>query len=214
MTAGKRIGFSDLVALIANREVKGRVIIAMAGAPGSGKSAVAERLTRELNSQQRDSTAILPMDGFHFDDAVLRQLGLYERKGAPETFDVAGLKHSLTRMRRNLESSVAVPVFDRDLELSRAAARLIPRSVRRVIVEGNYLLVKQEPWLSLHDLFDITIMLDVDQNVLRERLRQRWVGYGMSAAEVARKVEQNDLPNGEIVARTSIEAGYYLDNTG
>ena len=213
MAAGKRIGFSDLVALIANREVKHRVIIAMTGAPGSGKSAVAERLTGELNSQQRDSTAILPMDGFHFDDAVLRQLGLYERKGAPETFDVPGLKHTLTRMRRNLESSVAVPVFDRDLELSRAAARLIPRSVRRVIVEGNYLLVKQEPWSSLHELFDLTIMLDVHQNVLRERLRQRWVGYGMSAAEVARKVEENDLPNGRIVARTSVEAGFYLDNT-
>ncbi|MBV8574885.1 MAG: zeta toxin family protein, partial [Acetobacteraceae bacterium] len=68
MAAGKHVGFSELVALIASREVEDRVIIAIAGAPGSGKSAIAERLTRELNGQQPDSTAILPMDGFHFDD--------------------------------------------------------------------------------------------------------------------------------------------------
>jgi pantothenate kinase len=36
------------------------------------------------------SAAVVPMDGFHYDDAVLAGLGLSGRKGAPETFDFGG----------------------------------------------------------------------------------------------------------------------------
>lgn len=163
--AGTRIAYDALVALIGRQVRDDRSIIAIAGAPGSGKSALAERLTGELNQRQAGSTAILPMDGFHFDDGVLRELGLHARKGAPETFDVAGLVHMLTRLKRNQEPRIAVPVFDRDLEIARAGARLIAQSVRGVIVDGNYLLLKQEPWSQLHPLFDLTVLVDVPRAV-------------------------------------------------
>lgn len=209
----KRIKLEELVVLIARQERRDRTVVAVAGAPGSGKSTLAESLVGKLNEQQVGSTAILPMDGFHFDDNVLRQLGLHARKGAPETFDVAGLLHTLNRLKRNQESSIAVPVFDRDLELARAGARLIPQSVRRVIVEGNYLLLGQEPWSRLHELFDITIMVDVPRHILRKRLNQRWLDYENLPAEVALKVEGNDLVNGELVAKNSVEAAFYLRQT-
>ena len=106
-----------------------------------------------------------------------------------------------------------MPVFDRDLELARAGARLIPQSVRRVMVEGNYLLLNEEPWSRLHEIFDLTIMVEVPRHILRDRLNQRWLGHGLASADVARKVEGNDLPNGDIVARRSIEAAFYLIHT-
>ncbi|MBL9061149.1 MAG: hypothetical protein JNL31_01195, partial [Tabrizicola sp.] len=45
------------------------------------------------------------------------------------TFDVGGLYHTLQRMRARDEAEVAVPVFDRKIEIARAGARLIPREV-------------------------------------------------------------------------------------
>lgn len=78
------------------------------------------------------------MDGYHFVDMVLVPRGLRPRKGAPETFDVAGLHHMLLRLRRDEEAEIAVPVFDRRIEIA--------RSVRHVIVEGNYLLLGRPGW--------------------------------------------------------------------
>lgn len=115
-----------------------RRIITIVGAPGSGKSTLAEQLVGRLNEDPEGYAALLPMDGYHYDDRVLIERGLRARKGAPETFDVVGLVHMLDRLRRDEEDEIAVPVFDRDLEVSRAGARLIPHAVRALIVEGNY----------------------------------------------------------------------------
>src|SRR5688572_33087414 len=114
---------------------------------------------------------VLPIDGYHFDDRVLVQRGLRPRKGAPDTFDVAGFYHMLHRLKRNEESEIAVPVFDRDLEIARAGARLIPRSVRHLIIEGNYLLLDRPGWSSLRGLFDTTIMISVPEAVDRKSTR-------------------------------------------
>ncbi len=51
------------------------------------------------------------------------------------------------------KTDIAVPVFDRTLELSRAAARLIPGTARHILVEGNYLLLDQPGWRELADFF-------------------------------------------------------------
>jgi pantothenate kinase len=61
MITGKRIELNELVVLIARQEPGSRRIIAIAGAPGSGKSALADSITRKLNEEQVGSTAILPM---------------------------------------------------------------------------------------------------------------------------------------------------------
>ena len=63
-------------------------------------------------------------EGIWEEDRVLIERGLRARKGAPETFDVLGLLHMLDRLKRNQEDEIAVPVFDRDLEISRAGARV------------------------------------------------------------------------------------------
>lgn len=180
----------------------GRALIALVGAPGSGKSHVAEALREAVEGAGR-SAAVLPMDGFHYDDAVLHARGQRPEKGAPHTFDVGGLAAMLGRMKRNEEAEIAVPVFDRDLEISRAGARIIPRAVEIVIVEGNYLLLNRAPWDGLAELFDLTARLDVPEEQLRARLTARWVGYGLPEAEIRRKVEDLDLPNGRAVLAES-----------
>ena len=194
-----------LTMVVRKRGAGARSITAIAGAPGSGKSTLAERLAARLNDGEPGSAAVLPMDGYHFDDMVLVPRGLRPRKGAPQTFDVPGLAHMLARLRENREAEIAVPVFDRDLEIARAGARMIPSSVRHLIVEGNYLLLAAAPWSALHGLFDTTVMIVVPEAELRARLVARWEGYGLSQAEVMEKLEGNDLPNGRLVTTASIE---------
>lgn len=187
-----------------------RLIVALAGAPASGKSTLADRLAAMMNAEAPGAAAVLAMDGFHFDDLHLVPAGLRGRKGAPETFDVGGLGQALRRLRARDEAFVAVPVFDRELEIARAGARLIGAATPVVIVEGNYLLLDAAPWRSLRPLFDVTVFLDVPEPVLAERLARRWRGLGFEEEEVRRKLEENDLPNARRVIAESAPAQYRL----
>lgn len=198
----------ELADRIRRHHAPGRVVVALVGAPGSGKSTLAESVAARLNEIVPDNAAVLAMDGYHFDDRVLEARGLRARKGAPDTFDVAGLRHMLARLKLNAESEIAVPVFDRDLEIARAGARLIPQAVRHMIVEGNYLLLASQPWSALRDLFDVTVMIEAPEETLRARLQERWQGYGLSPDEIVSKLEGNDLPNGRFVRDFSIAADF------
>jgi len=201
-------GFWDrLRALPAGR----RALIAVAGPPGAGKSLFADGLASALDARAPGTCAVLGMDGFHFDDMVLEQRGWRDRKGAPHTFDVGGLASTLDRLRCDREDEIALPVFDRALEIARAGARLVPGSVRTVLVEGNYLLLDRAPWDALAGYFDVTLMLHAPEEVLRARLERRWADL---PAEVARaKVEANDLPNARTVLTGSRAADFDVDAT-
>jgi pantothenate kinase len=204
-----KAGLADLLAV---RAQSGRVIAAIAGGPGSGKSTVADDLAAMLNQRQAGLAAVLPMDGYHFDDLHLVPAGLRPRKGAPETFDVGGLFHTLRRLRARDEPFVAVPVFDRQIEIARAGARLIPADIPVIIAEGNYLLLDQEPWSRLRPMFDIAVLLDVPEPVLRDRLTARWKGYNLTPDEIAWKLDGNDLPNARYVMQNSAHEDYRLAN--
>ena len=168
-----------------------RYVVAIAGPPGSGKSTLAENL-RELMSQH--GSIVVPMDGFHFDNAILNQRHLRSRKGAPETFDYAGLRTLLKRIRSG-EADIAIPVFDRSMELSRAGAAVIGADVKFVFVEGNYLLLDEAPWSGMAGLFDLTIFIDVPRPELERRLLQRWQEHGKSDQDARVWVASNDMPN-------------------
>jgi pantothenate kinase len=193
----------DVLEAIRRMGTSERSIVAIAGPPGSGKSTIAGRIVDELNAGEGGSAAVVGMDGFHYDNFVLDARGLRARKGAPNTFDVAGLEHLLSRLRNNAEAEIAVPVFDRSIEISRAGALIIPRSTRFVIVEGNYLLLDQVPWTNLLRYYDVTVFLQVDDKVLRERLETRWRLLGFDSDEIQAKVVHNDLPNALVVKSQS-----------
>ena len=168
-----------------------RAIIAIAGPPGAGKSTIAEELAGLLPA---GSAANVPMDGFHYDDAVLEAKGLRARKGAPETFDFDGYEALIKRLKAG-DRDVAIPVFDRSIELSRAAAAIVPVTAKFVLTEGNYLLLDEEPWSRLAPLFDFTIFLDVPREELERRLIQRWLDHGRTPEDGRAWVNSNDLPN-------------------
>lgn len=188
-------------AIVARAAGLDRLVVAIAGAPGAGKSTLAESLCEQLTARG-ERVAVVPMDGFHFDDRVLVARGLLPRKGAPETFDVAGFAHLMRRLR-NREPDIAIPVFDRTIEIARAGAAIVPADTRIILAEGNYLLLDEAPWAGLAGAFDLTVWLDVPLDELERRLVQRWLDHGLPLDAAREKALSNDIPNACRVAAGS-----------
>jgi pantothenate kinase len=188
--------------VITAAEGRARFLVALAGPPGAGKSYCSGRLYQAIDAHLPGQTVVVPMDGYHFDNAVLGEAQL-PTKGAPHTFDAEGLRVDLERIRRH-DATVAVPIFDRPLDLARAGGRLVTPAHRIVIVEGNYLLLDQGPWRALHGLFDLRVMLEVDDATLERRLVERWLTMGQDAEGAQAKARDKDMPNARLVKTTSI----------
>ena len=174
-----------------------RFLIAIAGPPGAGKSTMADNLADTLKARS-ETAEVLPMDGFHMDNAILIERGLLARKGIPETFDVRGFL-DIIRAVRPADQDVLIPVFDRSREIAIASARVVSPEHRFIIVEGNYLLFSQGKWAELEGIFDYSVMLAPPIEVLEERLWARWRGYKLTEEEASAKVYGNDLPNGRLI---------------
>lgn len=180
-----------------------RRIVAIAGAPGSGKSTITEDVKARIDAVRPGFADILMMDGYHFDDLVLDARGHRARKGAPHTFDIDGFRATVERLRLDDGRDVAVPVFDRSIEIARAGARILAGQTRVILAEGNYLLLDEPGWRDLGPLFDLTVMIEASEQALVDRLRARWQGFGYDPAAIQAKLEDNDLPNVRLVLTNS-----------
>lgn len=181
----------------------GRVILGIAGAPGAGKSTLAEYLVAAAAARLGPgAAAYVPMDGFHLSNLQLERLGLTARKGSEPSFDGWGYAALLRRIREAGAAPVYAPGYSRILHEPVAALHVVEPSARLVVTEGNYLAVGEGPWPAARACLDALWFLETPEAVREGRLHGRHTSTG-STPEVARaRVEGNDRPNGELVAAT------------
>ncbi|MBT0956576.1 nucleoside/nucleotide kinase family protein [Alphaproteobacteria bacterium KMM 3653] len=184
-----------------------RRMVAVAGAPASGKSTLAEALAQALGAAGC-AASVVPMDGFHLSNRILQARGLLPRKGAPESFDAEGFVALMPRLRD--APSVVYPLFDRARDLAEAGAGALDADCDTVIVEGNYLLFDAAPWRDLQPFWDISIRLTPPLPLLRQRLVDRWLAHGHSAEAAQARAEANDLPNARLIAQAALPADITL----
>jgi pantothenate kinase len=191
-----------------------RALLGITGAPGAGKSTLAEWLVRELTARGLPAVGV-PMDGFHLADVALDALGRRARKGAPDTFDADGYLALLQRLRTGT-TTVYAPAFERELEQPIAGRVAVPPETRVVVTEGNYLLVDEAPWSSVRGELDEVWFVDVDDEVRRTRLIDRHVLFGKSPEEAAQWVSVVDEPNAHLVAlgRQNADRRVEIDRLG
>lgn len=175
-------------------------IIAIAGPPGSGKSTLA----RAEVVARGPRAVVVPMDGFHFSNAVFAQKGLADRKGAPDTFDVPALASLLAALRNPGRPDLVAPDYSRELHDPVPNVIPIPADVSTVIVEGNYLGLDWPQWDALRPLIDELWFLDVPWAVTRERLIARRIATGRDEHEAHQWVDSVDHANDRIVREHTV----------
>ncbi|WP_203859225.1 nucleoside/nucleotide kinase family protein [Plantactinospora mayteni] len=174
-----------------------RRLLGITGAPAAGKSTLAGLLVTALDG----IAELVPMDGFHLAEAELHRLDRHARKGAPDTFDGAGFVALLRRLRTGTET-VYAPEFRRELEEPVAGAIPVPPSVPLVVVEGNYLLLPDQPWGEVRDLLDEVWFLDLDEAERLHRLTERHIAFGREPLAAAARARGTDQRNADLIAGT------------
>lgn len=173
-----------------------RVVIGLAGAPGVGKSTLSSSLIDHFDV----SAVVVPLDGFHLASAELERLGRADRKGALDTFDIAGYRALLKRLTSEGGDTVYAPLLDRGIEEPIAGAIAVTPQVRLIVTEGNYLLVPEAG--IERSYFDEVWYLELDDAVRRERLIARHMRFGKSLADAQRWADHRDEHNARVIGRS------------
>ncbi len=170
-----------------------RFILGIAGIPGAGKSTLASRLEGYYH------TRTVAMDGFHLFNSVLRQRNLEYRKGAPETFDLAGFLECLHQLRNIPQCFLPVPGYSRIIHDPVPGEIMVRPDHDLIIVEGNYLLLNSGGWEEVRRFLDAVWFVDIDIDLAMQRVRYRHRAKNISEAEIEEKITLNDRPNALLV---------------
>ena len=169
-----------------------RRILGIAGAPGAGKSSLAQAIARQFG----ESVQVVPMDGFHLANSELLRLGRRGRKGAPDTFDAAGYLNLMHRLKHQAADEVVyAPDYSRDAGEAIAGAIAVGPTTPLIVTEGNYLLQQDAPWNKLRGMLDEIWFLNVSDDLRRERLLARHMRFGRTEQQARDWVTHTDEPN-------------------
>lgn len=174
-----------------------RVLLGVAGSPGSGKSTFAAEFVAAMGP----IAALVEMDGFHLGNDILRARGARDRKGAPDTFDVVGFETLLSGLRDQPDLTRYAPVFSREVDSALGSAREIPAEARLIVVEGNYLLHDADGWERISPLLDSVWFLSPPEDTRVERLIERHRSHGMSERDARDWALGTDAVNARLIDR-------------
>ena len=189
-----------------------KVIAYLAAPPGAGKSTLAkflEQLSRE-RSNEVDPIRALGIDGYHFTAAYMNvttierdgeEIFMREIKGAPETFDIDLL---VEKIREARQEGTDWNVYDRNIHDVLPDYWSVEDDI--LLIEGNYLLLKEAGWTNVRVLADYSVFIDAEPHLLRERLINRKIAGGKSREEAEKFFEFSDAKNIERVLKNSARA--------
>jgi pantothenate kinase len=203
----KEISSEDAKVIVVESAVSStRTIIGIIGKPGGGKSTLSKYL---LKGMDPTLVSVVPMDGFHLSNKVLKELGRSDRKGAPDTFDVKGFTTLIERIKLDSVDPIYYPIFDRSIEESIAGQGVVYPSTRVVIVEGNYLMHDRDGWQEISPLLDQSWYAYLDEDIRISRLISRHIAFGKDPESAKTWAKGSDQVNADLI-ETGVERCDFL----
>ena len=177
-----------------------RLIVFMAAPPAVGKSTLSQFL-EYLSKEEKELTEIqaIGLDGFHYHsdyinshDAIVfgEKVPMKQVKGCPETYDTGKLKQKLESIKTE---DILWPIYDRNLHDVVEDQIKITKDI--ILIEGNWLLLKEEPWKSMQEYADYKILILAEEEILKERLIGRKEKGGASREEAEAWYKNSDSKN-------------------
>lgn len=191
----------------------GRILIGIAGSPGSGKTTLATDLVSDLNNKAPGIAVHLPMDGFHLANSTLDRLGIHDKKGSIDTFDGWGFVALLDRVLNESGHTVFAPSFHRKVDEGVAGEIAIEDHNKIVIVEGNYLLVPQEPWGGVRSRLAQSWFCSTPEEDRLSRLVDRHMRHGRSEDAARAWATEVDGTNALLIESTVTRADLVVSGT-
>lgn len=192
-----------------------RVIVFLVAPPAVGKSTLAHYLA-QLSREEAGICPILSvgLDGFHYHQDYIethtvhrnhQEIPMKDVKGSPESYDLVKLKKALQAL---LKEDILWPIYSREKHDVVEDAILIQEQI--VLIEGNWLLLKEEGWKDLKDFADFTIFIDAESSLLKNRLIKRKIMGGKTKEQAIEFVEKSDMLNIIRVCQNSQKANFTL----
>lgn len=197
------------------KEKKERIIVFMAAPPAVGKTTLCEFL-EYLSKQVQELTDIqaLGLDGFHYHsdyinshDAIVlgEKVPMKQVKGCPETYDTEKLRQKLEQIKTE---DILWPIYDRNLHDVVEDQIKVTQDI--ILIEGNWLLLKEEPWKTIQQYADYKILILAEEDMLKERLIGRKEKGGLTRAEAEEWYKNSDSKNVTRVLKDSLKGDLLL----
>ncbi len=192
-----------------------RIVVFLAAPPAVGKTTLAVFLEK-LSQEKSEFCEIqhLSLDGFHHKSNYLKEhkinyLGddiyLNDIKGMPETFDYDKFLMYLKKLK---SSNDKWPIYDRKSHDVIEEVVEITKDI--VLIEGNWLLLDEERWNQLVKYCDLSIFIEANKTMLKERLVNRKLQGGLSYDAALDFYERSDKKNIQRVLKNRIKADINL----
>ncbi|KAG4085583.1 phosphoribulokinase/uridine kinase [Neocallimastix lanati (nom. inval.)] len=194
-----------------------RILVILAAPPGAGKSTLCsylEKLSKETKGVKEIQS--IGMDGFHRRQEYLtthttirdgEEILMVKIKGAPETFDLPLLIERIQKVKSG--ENCGWPIYDRTLH--NPVDNVITITSDIILLEGNYLLLKEEGWNDIEKYADYTIVVKADEDLLRNRLIDRKAASGNSIEVATSFVDYSDMVNVRTCLQKSKSANLTLE---
>lgn len=189
---------------------KAPFIIGIAGSVAVGKSTTARLLKHLLTQLYPDlKTDLVTTDGFLYPTAILKEKGILDKKGFPESYDMEALLNFLDDIKSG--NPAKAPVYSHHTYdiVAGAYTEIINPDI--LIVEGiNVLQNPNNQQIYMSDFFDFSIYIDADIEIIETWYLERFnmlldvakhnpddyyysyaIGNRNDAMEMAKKVWKN-----------------------
>lgn len=150
-------------------------IIGVAGSVAVGKSTTARLLQMMLSRVfKRRNVQLITTDGFLYPTDYLKEHGILDKKGFPESYDMERLLNFLNSVK-NGEDNLKIPEYSHEIY------DIIPDKYQSIeqpdilIVEGiNVLQLPANQQIYVSDFFDFSIYVDADSDLIESWYLQRF----------------------------------------